>query len=52
MVYTPKKIWRPKVKNLYIPIDYSDDIYNGFFDYTHYGKALFKPKVDWKAEKM
>ena len=46
MIYAPKKIWRPKVKNRYISLYYSDDIYNGFFDYTNYGKAVFKPLVD------
>ena len=46
MIDTPKKIWIHKVKNRYILLDYSDDIDNGFFDYTHYGKAVFKPKVD------
>ena len=49
MIDKPKKIWMPKVKNQYIPLDYSDDIYNGFFDYTHYGKSVFKPKFYWKA---
>ena len=49
MIDTPEKIWRPKVKNQYIPLDYSDDIDNGLFDYTHYCTAVFKPKVDWKA---
>ena len=39
----------PKVKNQYIPLDYSDEIDDGFFYYTHYGKVVFKPKVDWKA---
>ena len=35
--------------NRYIPLDYSDDIDDGFFDYTQYGKAVFKPRVNWKA---
>ena len=49
MFHTPKNIWRPKVKNQYIPLDYSDDIEYGFFDCYHYGKAVFKPMVYWKA---
>ena len=49
MIETPKQIWIPKVKNLFILIDYLDDIDDGFFDYIHYGKAVFKPKVDWKV---
>ena len=49
MIDTPKKIWIPKVKKRYIPLKYSDDIEDGFFDYTHYGKLVFKPKVNRKA---
>ena len=37
MIDTQKKIWIPKVNNQYIPFDYSDDIDDEFFDYTHYG---------------
>ena len=51
MIETPKQIWIPKVKNLFILIDYLDDIDDGFLDYTHYGKAVFKPKFNWKAHK-
>ena len=49
MIETPIKICRPKVNNGYIPLYYSYATDNGFFDYAHYGKLLFKPKVDWKA---
>ena len=49
MIENPKNIWRPKVNNRYTPLGYSYDIGDGFFDYNHYGKAVFKPKVDWKA---
>ena len=49
MIDIPKKIWIPEVKNRYIPLDYSDDIDDGFFVYTCYGKAVFKPKFYWKA---
>ena len=37
MIDTPKNVWRPKEKNWYIPLNYSDDINDGLFDYTHYG---------------
>ena len=43
MIDTPKKIWRYKVQNWYIPLDYSDDIYDGSFDYNHCGKSVFRP---------
>ena len=46
IIDTPKMILRPKVQNRYIPFDYSDDIDDGSFDYTHYGKSVFNPKVD------
>ena len=39
MIDTPKKIRRTKVKNRYIPLDYSDGINNSLFDYNHYGKS-------------
>ena len=43
----PTKVWRPKVLNKYIPVDYSDDIDEGVFDYKHYGKTVFRPKMKW-----
>ena len=49
MIETLEKICRPKVKNRQIPLDYLDDIGDGFVEYTNYGKAVFKTKVDWKA---
>ena len=49
IIDNPQKIWRHKVQNRYIPLDYLNDIDNGLFDYTHYGKSVIKPKVDWKA---
>ena len=49
MIDAPEKIWRPKVKNGYIPIDYSDEIDDGLFDYINNGKAVLKPMVDCKA---
>ena len=49
IIYFTKQIWRPKVKNQYIPLEYSDNIDNELFDYSHYGKSVFKSKVDWKS---
>ena len=28
-------------------MEYSDDINDGVFDYTYYGKAMYRPKVKW-----
>ena len=33
--------------NKYAPIDYSDDIDEGVFNYSHYGKTVFRPKLYW-----
>ena len=46
IIDTPEMILRPKVQNRYIPFDYSYDLDDGSFDYTHYGKSVFNPKVD------
>ena len=43
----PTKIWRPKVLNKYIPLEYSNDFDDGIFDYSHYGKAAFRPTIKW-----
>ena len=39
------KVWRPKVLNKYVPVDYSDDIDEGVFDYSRYSKTVFRPKL-------
>ena len=44
MIETPPKVWRPKVKSKYIPTDNLDDIDDGIFDYTAYGRTFFRPK--------
>ena len=49
MIDTPKKIWRYKVQNWYIPLDYSDDIDDGSFDYHYYGNSIFRTNFDRKA---
>ena len=43
----PPKIWRSKPPNRYILIDYAKDADNGIFDYSHYGKTVFRPKKRW-----
>ena len=43
----PEKIWRPKPQNRYKPIDYGNDVYDGMFDFKHYGKTVFRPKIQW-----
>ena len=47
MTDVPPKIWRLKAKNKYIPIDYGNNIDNGVFDYSHHGRAVFRPRVRW-----
>ena len=47
MIQLPPKIWRPKPENKYIPIDYSDDVDEGVFDFSHHGKVVYRPKVKW-----
>ena len=45
LIETPPKVWRPKVKNQYIPCTHTTDIDDGFFDYQCYGKTFFRPKT-------
>ena len=33
--------------NRYIPIDYSTDIDDGMFDYSHHGNTVFRPTIKW-----
>ena len=47
MIQLPPKIWRPKPANKYVPVDYSDDIDEGVFDYSHHGNAVYRPKEKW-----
>ena len=47
MIKLPPKIWRPKPENKYIPVDYSDDIDEGVFDFSHHGRAVYRPKIKW-----
>ena len=43
----PPKVWRPKPSNKYIPVEYSDDIDDGVFDYSHHGHTVYRPKKQW-----
>lgn len=45
LIDIPPKIWRPKVQSKYRLPEYTDDISEGIFDFTHYGKCVFKPKT-------
>ena len=47
MIGIPPKIWRPKLQNRYIHIDYSNDVNEGVFDFSHYGRTVFCPKIKW-----
>ena len=47
IIEVPPKVWRPKVINKYIPVDYADDIDDGIFDFECYGKTFFRPKGEW-----
>ena len=38
----PTNVWRPKVKNKYIPLKYGNDIHNGVFDFIHCGNTVFR----------
>ena len=33
--------------NKYVPLDYSDDIDEGIFNYTIIGNTVFRPKARW-----
>ena len=46
IIELPPKIYRPKVQNKYIPLDYGTKIDGGIFDYTHFGKSMFKTTID------
>ena len=47
MIDLPPKTWRLKAHNRYIPIDYGNDIDDGVFEYSHHGRAIFRPSVQW-----
>ena len=36
----PNNVCFPKVLDTYIPVDYSEDIDDGVFDYANYGKTV------------
>ena len=51
IIELPPNAYRLKVQNKYIPLDYGTEIYGGIFDYTHFGKSMFKPTTDWTNHK-
>ena len=48
LINISSKVWRSKVINTYIPVDYSSDINEAVFDYKYYGEAAFRPMSKWK----
>ena len=42
VITTPPKIWCPKVKLDYIPLDYATDVDDEFFIYKSHGQALIQ----------
>ena len=47
MIDVPPKIWRPKPENKYVPLDYSTDIDEGAFNFSHHGNTVFRPRKRW-----
>ena len=48
IIEVPPKIWRPKVESRYRMPEYATDINEGAWDFSNYGKTVFKPKLDWQ----
>ena len=40
-------MWRPKVENKYIPLEYGNDIDDGVFDFKQCGNKVFRPAKTW-----
>ena len=51
IIELPPKIYRLKVQNKYITLDYGSKIDGGIFDYIHFRKSMFKPTIDWANHK-
>ena len=51
IIELPPNIYRLKIQNKYIPLDYGTGIDGGIFDYTNFGKSMFKPTIYWKNHK-
>ena len=47
----PPEIYKLKVQDKYIPLDYGTKIEGGIFDYTHFEKSMFNPTIDWTNHK-
>ena len=48
LIDIPPKVWRPKVQSRYKLPEYTNDISEGVFDFTHHGKCVYKPKLTWE----
>ena len=51
IIEVPPNIYRLKVQNKYIHLDYGTKINGGVFDYTHFVKSMFKLTIDWTNHK-
>ena len=47
IIEVPPKIWRPTQENRYRMPEYANDINEGAWDFKVYGKAMYKPKLEW-----
>ena len=52
VIEVPPKVWRPKVQNKYIPLDYTNDEDEGVIYFKQYGKAEYRPKKNRKKVVM
>ena len=43
VIKVPPKVWRPKVKNKYFPLVYSNDLDEGVCGFDKYRKKVYKP---------
>lgn len=43
----PSSVWRLKVLNNYVPIDYNNGINEDFLDYYLYGRDVFSSTLQW-----
>ena len=48
IIEVPPKIWRPKVESRYRMPEYASDINDGAWDFSNYGKSVYRPKLDWQ----
>ena len=51
IIEIPINIYRLKVQNKYIPLDYVTEMEGGILYYTHFRKFMFNPAIDWTNHK-